>query len=77
MPVSIENQIVLVVGASRVMASARREARLRDLQESSAGGEGRTMEIFAADAADASQMENLAQHTHEHLGEIDILGFVL
>jgi NADP-dependent 3-hydroxy acid dehydrogenase YdfG len=90
MSVKIENQVVLVVGASsgigretavlfaregaRVMASARREDRLRELQESLAR-EGRTVETFAADAADASQMERLAQHTRARLGEIDILVF--
>jgi serine 3-dehydrogenase (NADP+) len=90
MPVTIENQVALVVGASsgigretaalfardgaRVMASARREARLRELQESLAR-EGRPMEILAADAADAAQMEHLAQHTRERLGEIDIMVF--
>ena len=90
MPVTIENQIVLVVGASsgigretaalfaragaRVMASARREERLRELKESLAR-EGRTIEILAADAGDASQMVDLAQHTRERLGEIDVLVF--
>lgn len=90
MSVTIENQVVLVVGASsgigrettvlfaqagaRVMASARREERLRDLQESLAR-EGRTVETFVADAADASQMERLAQHTRERLGDIDVLVF--
>ena len=90
MPVSIENQVVLVVGASsgigretavlfaragaRVMAAARREERLRELRESIAR-EGRIVEILAADAADASQMENLAQRTRERLGEIDIMVF--
>jgi NADP-dependent 3-hydroxy acid dehydrogenase YdfG len=90
MPVTIENKVVLVVGASsgigretavlfaregaRVMASARREERLRELQESLAR-EGRTLETCAADAADTSQMERLAQHTRARLGEIDILVF--
>jgi serine 3-dehydrogenase len=90
MPVTIENQVVLVVGASsgigretaalfaragaRVMASARREERLRELKESLAR-EGRTIEILAADAGDASQMVDLAQHTRERLGEIDVLVF--
>jgi serine 3-dehydrogenase len=90
MPVSIENQVVLVVGASsgigretallfaregaRVMASARREERLRELQDSLAR-EGRNIETVAADAADASQMERLAQSTRERLGEIDVLVF--
>jgi serine 3-dehydrogenase (NADP+) len=90
MSVTIENQVVLVVGASsgigretailfaragaRVMASARREERLRDLHESLAR-EGRSVETFVADAADASQMEGLAQRTRERLGEIDVLVF--
>jgi serine 3-dehydrogenase (NADP+) len=90
MSVKIENQVVLVVGASsgigretavlfaregaRVMASARREERLRELRESLAR-EGRTVETCAADASDAFQMERLAQHTRERLGEIDILVF--
>ena len=90
MSVTIENQVVLVVGASsgigretaalfaragaRVMASARREERLRELQESLAR-EGRNVETLAADAADASQMEHLAGSTRERLGEIDILVF--
>jgi serine 3-dehydrogenase (NADP+) len=56
------------------MASARREERLCDLQESLAH-EGRIVETFVADAADASQMEQLAQRTRERLGEIDVLVF--
>ncbi len=90
MPVTIENQVVLVVGASsgigretaalfaragaRVMASARREKRLCELKKSLAS-EGRTIEILAADAGDASQMADLAQRTRERLGEIDVLVF--
>lgn len=90
MPVTIENQVVLVVGASsgigretavlfaragaRIMASARREERLRELQESLVR-EDRTVETFAADAADPSQMEQLAKHTRERLGEIDVMVF--
>ena len=90
MPATIENQVVLVIGASsgigretaalfaregaRVMASARREERLRELQESLAR-EGRTVETLVADAADASQMEHLAQVTRERLGEIDVVVF--
>ncbi len=90
MPVTIENQVALVVGASsgigretavllaragaRVMASARREERLRELKESMAR-ESRTMETLAADAAYASQMESLAEETRKRLGEIDIMVF--
>jgi serine 3-dehydrogenase (NADP+) len=90
MLVTIENQVVLVVGASsgigretaalfaregaRIMASARREERLSELKESLAR-EGRTVETFGGDAADASQMEHLAQRTRERLGEIDVVVF--
>jgi len=88
MPVTLENQAVLVVGASsgigretavlfaregaRVMASARREDRLRQLQESLAA-EGRTIEIHRADAAHAPAMEELAQHARARLGDLDIV----
>jgi serine 3-dehydrogenase len=88
--VTIKNQVVLVVGASsgigretavrfaragaRVMASARRAERLRQLQDSLAT-EGHAIETLAADAADAAQMEHLAQHTRERLGEIDVMVF--
>jgi len=90
MPQTLENQVVLVVGASsgigretaalfaregaRVMASARREQRLLELQASLAR-EGRTIETLADDVADAPQMQNLAQRTRERLGEIDIMVF--
>jgi serine 3-dehydrogenase len=90
MLVTIENQVVLVVGASsgigretvvlfarggaRIMACARREERLCELKESLAR-EGRTVETLSGNAADASQMEHLAQHTRERLGEIDIMVF--
>ncbi|MFN7993570.1 MAG: SDR family oxidoreductase [Bryobacteraceae bacterium] len=90
MTVPMENQVVLVVGASsgigreaavrfaragaRVMASARREERLRELKDALAR-EGRHIETLAADAADAHQMEHLAQHTRERLGEVDVLVF--
>jgi len=86
----MEDQVVLVVGASsgigcetavrfaragaHVMASARRAERLRELQESLAR-EGHAIETLAADAADAAQMERLAQRTRESLGEIDVMVF--
>ena len=54
------------------MASARREDRLRGLQDELAG-QGHSVEIFPADASDPSQMEKLAAHTSELLGRIDIL----
>jgi serine 3-dehydrogenase len=88
MPVTLKNQVVLVVGASsgigretavlfaregaRVMAAARREHRLKELQLSLAP-EGHDIEISSADASNASAMEALAQLTRERLGEIDIL----
>ncbi|MBZ5617586.1 MAG: SDR family oxidoreductase [Acidobacteriia bacterium] len=88
MPVTLKNQVVLVVGASsgigretavlfaregaRVMAAARRENRLRDLQ-SSLAQEGFAIQISSADASDVSAMEALAQKTRSLLGEIDIL----
>jgi NADP-dependent 3-hydroxy acid dehydrogenase YdfG len=84
MPVNLQNQVVLVVGASsgigretaalfskegaRVMASGRREERLRSLKE-----EHPAVETFAADASDASAMERLVEETRKRLGEIDIL----
>jgi NADP-dependent 3-hydroxy acid dehydrogenase YdfG len=88
--VQLTNQGVLVVGASsgigretavlfaregaRVMASARREERLRSLQNQLAH-EGRSIEISPADAANAKEMEQLAQRTRDQLGNIDILVF--
>lgn len=88
--VSLKDQVVLVVGASsgigraaavqfaregaRVMASARREERLRGLRDELAK-ESHRVEIFPADASDASAMEALAAHTSEMLGPIDILVF--
>jgi serine 3-dehydrogenase len=84
----MQNQVALVVGASsgigratavllaragaRVMASARREDRLKQLQgEMSAAGT--PVEIFAADATKAADMEKLAQYTRQKLGEIDLM----
>lgn len=84
MPVSVKNQIVLVVGASsgigrataalfaregaRVTASARRQDRLDGLRK-----EYPAIEIMAADAAKASDMEKLAQHVLTQHGKIDIV----
>jgi NADP-dependent 3-hydroxy acid dehydrogenase YdfG len=88
MAVSLRNQVALVVGASsgigretavllaregvRVMASARREDRLRELR-TSLQGEGFALDYHVADASDAAAMETLAHGTRERLGEIDIL----
>jgi serine 3-dehydrogenase (NADP+) len=82
MPVSLKGQVVLVVGASsgmgretaiqfaregaKVMASARREDRLRELLEHG-------IAIHPADATDPAAMERLAQDTLEKFGRIDIL----
>ena len=85
---NIRNQTALVVGASsgigretavlfaregvRVMASARREDRLRSLRDTLAA-EDLAVEYHVADAADPAAMEELARVTGERLGEIDIL----
>ncbi len=90
MPVTLKDQVVLVVGASsgigretavllaregaRVMASARREERLRQLQ-SSLAQEGYPIEVYPADASDAGAMEQLAEATRSRLGPIDIVVF--
>lgn len=84
----MKNQVALVVGASsgigrasavalaregaRVMASARRADRLQQLREEMAA-EGRTVEIFPADAAKPADMERLARETRERLGAIDLM----
>ena len=88
MPVSLKNQVVLVLGASsgigretavlfaregaRVTASARREERLRGLQDELAR-EGIPIDIFPADVADPAAMEKLAQSVHRQHGPIDIV----
>src|SRR5271155_3544565 len=88
MLVSLENQVVLVVGASsgigreiailfaragaRVCASARRLDRLRTLQEQLAK-EGHTIDIAPADASIAVEMDQLAERTHTTFGTVDIL----
>lgn len=88
MPVSLEGQVVLVVGASsgigraiavqfaregaRVFASARRDDRLRELQQQ-LEKEGHRIAIAPADAADASQMKKLAGKTNETLGPVSVL----
>ncbi len=88
MPQSLKNQVVLVVGASsgigretailfaaegaKVVASARREDRLRELQKTLAG-QGQTIEIFPADVSDPAQMENLNDYAEKVFGPVDIL----
>ena len=84
MPVNLENQVVLVVGASsgigretailfaragaRVMAAARREDRLAALKR-----EYPSVETAIADAGRLDDMERLARDTESRLGPIDIL----
>jgi NADP-dependent 3-hydroxy acid dehydrogenase YdfG len=88
MPVKLEKQVVLVVGASsgigratavlfaregaRVMAAARRADRLAALKAELAS-ENIAIETEIADAADAAAMEQLAGRTRKQLGPIDIL----
>lgn len=88
MAVSLKDQVALIVGASsgigretaiafagegaRVMASARREDRLRGLREELANA-GHRIEIFPGDASQARDMERMAEHTRATLGPIDIL----
>jgi serine 3-dehydrogenase len=90
MPVSLKDQVVLVVGASsgigraaailfaregaRVVASARRGGRLRGLQDELAK-EGHRIEISPADASNAAEAEQLAERTRAQSGKIDILVF--
>jgi NADP-dependent 3-hydroxy acid dehydrogenase YdfG len=88
MPVTLKNQIVLVVGASSgigrsiavqfaregatVMASARRQDRLQALQNELAE-ENIEIGISTADATNAAAMEELASRTVEQFEKIDIL----
>ena len=88
MPVPLKDQVVLIVGASsgigraiavefaregaRVFASARREDRLRELQQQ-LESEGLAIAIEPADAGDAAQMKNLAGQTQKTFGPIDIM----
>lgn len=88
MPQSLKNQVVLVVGASsgigretailfaaegaKVVASARREDRLRQLQKTLAG-QGHAIEIFPADVSDPAQMEKLNDYAEKVFGPVDIL----
>ena len=88
MPVSLKNQVVLVVGASSgigrsiavhfaregatVMASARREDRLLSLQ-SELAEENLEIAIATADASNADAMEELAFRTVAQFQKIDIL----
>jgi NADP-dependent 3-hydroxy acid dehydrogenase YdfG len=57
---------------ARVMAAARREERLRTLQQELAA-EGHRIEISVADAANVGDMDRLVQETRAKLGDADIL----
>ncbi len=86
MSIAIRHQVALIIGASsgigretanvlarqgaRVMASARREDRLRSLQSDLAGCD---IEIYPADATRPADMEGLVHHTRERWGQIDIM----
>src|ERR1035438_4102260 len=88
MPISLKDQVVVVVGASsgigratavlmaregaKVMASARRKDRLAQWKQEMEA-EGHTVDTFSADACDAAQMNQLAQATREKFGPIQIL----
>ena len=67
-----ETAILLARDGVKVMASARREDRLRGLRDELAA-ENLALEYHAADAADPAAMEELARVTRERLGEIDII----
>ena len=91
MPVTLQNQVVLIIGASsgigretailfaregaRVMAAARRQDRLLGLQKALAQ-EGLPIEIQGCDASHAAEMEQLAAHTRERLGPVDVMVYV-
>jgi serine 3-dehydrogenase len=88
MSVSLKNQAVLIMGASsgigreaailfaregaKVMASARRDDRLKKLQ-TDLKQEGHAIHVAAADAADAIAMKTLVEEAHAQLGSIDIM----
>ncbi|MDX1981989.1 MAG: SDR family oxidoreductase [Bryobacteraceae bacterium] len=88
MSVSLKNQVALVVGASsgigyssavllardgaKVMASARRAGRLEELK-AKLTAEGCEIDVFAADAGKADDMEKLAAATRARFGKVDIL----
>jgi NADP-dependent 3-hydroxy acid dehydrogenase YdfG len=91
MPVSLKDQVALVVGASsgvgratavllardgaKVMAAARREDRLAALKAEMTA-EGSTLDTSVADAASLDSMERLAAATRCRFGPVDILVYV-
>src|SRR4051812_28802325 len=88
MPVSLKDQVALVVGASsgigratavlvaaegmHVMAAARREDRLREL-EAELKASGGSIAIKSVDASSPEDMVSLAKDTIARFGKIDIL----
>ncbi|MFL6414976.1 MAG: SDR family oxidoreductase [Bryobacteraceae bacterium] len=88
MAISLKDKVVLVIGASsgigratallfagagaKVVASARRADRLRELEEEAAGA-GFAVKVQAADASKAEEMKKLVDGTQSSLGPIDIL----
>jgi serine 3-dehydrogenase (NADP+) len=90
MSISLKNKTVLMVGASsgigfaaatlfaredaKVMASARRQDRLLNLQNM-LREENRSIEIHPADATVPAEMEQLVQETEKKLGRVEILVF--
>jgi NADP-dependent 3-hydroxy acid dehydrogenase YdfG len=88
MPVSLNGQTAIVVGASsgmgravvsqlavegvRVMAAARREQKLAELQQE-LSARGLTIAICPTDITQGSQVENLIHAAAEQFGRIDIL----
>lgn len=88
---SLRDRVVVVIGASsgigrqtailfaregaKVMASARREERLRDLAMELAAA-GCAIAIHPADSTRARDMDGLMRSTREKLGEIDAVVYV-
>ena len=61
---------MLAAEGAKVMASARREERLRQLKDELAG---HTLEICAADAGKAADMDRLAAETKRVFGPVNLL----
>lgn len=90
MPVSLKDQVVVVVGASsgigraaavllaqegaKVMASARRKERLDQFAQEMTAA-GHTVATFVADATDPAQMNALAEATRAKFGPAQIMVF--
>ena len=70
-----ETAILFAREGAKVMAAARRQDRLAQLQKQLAG-EGHPIEIATADAGTAGQVQDLVKTTLAKLGKIDILVYV-